>query len=139
MSSQSALPTALVVETNYLVASVMETPLLQAGYQVVVATDADEALALLERRKIDLALMDFRLQHAEPDGLVARLRQHQIPFIFCTAASEQEVLEHFPNTRVVLKPFSDEELLAAVAALVADSGSADTPASWGVHQQDEQS
>jgi len=123
MTSPSTLPTALVVETNYLIASVMENPLRAAGYRVIVATDTDEAFALLGGREIDLALIDFRLQHAEPEGLVARLRQEAIPFIFCTAASEQEVLEHFPNAFVVLKPFSDEELLAAVAALVSNRGS----------------
>jgi DNA-binding response OmpR family regulator len=123
MIRHPTIPTALVVETNYLIASVMEAPLLHAGYRVAIAAHPDEAFALLDARDIRLALIDFRLQHGEPEGLVARLRQRGIPFIFCTAASVEEVFEHFPNARVMLKPFSDEELLAAVAALVSDSGS----------------
>jgi DNA-binding response OmpR family regulator len=111
----------MVVETNYLIASVIEAPLLSAGYQVVIATDPDEAFVLLESADIHLALIDFRLQHAEPEGLVAKLRQRGIPFIFCTAASIEEVFEHFPGTSVIPKPFSDQELLAAVAALVSNS------------------
>lgn len=121
MTSHSTKPTALVVETNYLIASVIEAPLLDAGYQVVIAANPDEAFALLEAREISLALIDFRLQHAEPEGLVARLRQRSVPFVFCTAATVEEVAEHFPNARVMLKPFSDQELLAAVAAIVAAS------------------
>lgn len=110
--------TAMVVETNYLIASVIEVPLLGAGYRVTIATDIDEAFALLAEQRIHLAVIDFRLQHAEPEGLVARLRQEGIPFVFCTAASVEEVCEHFPDARVMPKPFSDQDLLAAVAGLV---------------------
>ncbi|OEO28036.1 hypothetical protein VW23_006470 [Devosia insulae DS-56] len=112
----------MVVETNYLIASVIEAPLLNAGYRVIIATDPDEAFAFLDRKDVHLALIDFRLQHAEPEGLVARLTQQGIPFIFCTAASREEVFEHFPNARVMPKPFSDQDLLAAVATLAIAPG-----------------
>ena len=111
--------TALVVETNYLIASVIELPLAQAGYDVLIATTPEEAFAFLDGRMIHLAVIDFRLQHGGPDGLVAKLEARGVPFIFCTAASPEEVVEHFPGARVVAKPFSDEQLLAAVLALTA--------------------
>lgn len=114
--------TAMVVETNFLIASVIETPLVNAGYRVLIGTDPDEAFTLLDAHDVHLAVIDFRLQHGEPEGLVARLKRRGIPFIFCTAASLEEVCEHFPNARVMLKPFSDDELLAAVAALVPAEG-----------------
>jgi DNA-binding response OmpR family regulator len=123
MIQQPTIRTAMVVETNYLIASVIEAPLLSAGYRVAIATDPEEAFVLLDGRDIHLALIDFRLQHAEPEGLVGRLRQRGLPFIFCTAASAEEVFEHFPDARVMPKPFSDEELLAAVAALVSTPSS----------------
>jgi DNA-binding response OmpR family regulator len=118
MTQPSTVRTALVVETNYLIASVIETPLLEAGYRVAIAPDIEEAFALLDSQDVHLALIDFRLQHAEPEGLVSKLKQRGIPFIFCTAASAEEVYEHFPDARVMPKPFSDADLLAAVAALV---------------------
>jgi DNA-binding response OmpR family regulator len=117
VTEQSIPRTALVVETNYLVASVIEAPLVHAGYRVLIATDPDEAESHLGRQRVDLAVIDFRLQHAEPDGLVAMLARLGVPFIFCTAASAEEVLESFPGAQVMLKPFSDEQLLAAVSAL----------------------
>lgn len=123
MMKSPAFRTALIVETNYLVASVIEVPLVAAGYTVAIATDADEALAVLSTGTVSLALIDFRLQHGGPDGLVAALLSRDVPFIFCTAASLEEVHEHFPNTRVVPKPFSDEELLRAVSDLVAHAPS----------------
>lgn len=36
--------TALVVETNYLIASGIEAPLVAAGYEVLIATSPEEAL-----------------------------------------------------------------------------------------------
>lgn len=123
MSAQTIPRTAMVVETNFLIASVIETPLLNAGYRVAIATDPTEAFALLETQQVHLALIDFRLQHAEPDGLVNCLKRQGIPFIFCAAASIEEVFEHFPDARVMPKPFSDDELLAAVTALVSEPDS----------------
>lgn len=108
----------MVVETNYLLASVIETPLLQAGFAVAIATDTEEAFAVLADRAVHLALIDFRLQHGGPEGLVGRLQQLGVPFIFCTAASVEEVNEHFPNARVMLKPFSDADLIATIATVV---------------------
>ncbi len=119
MIQQSSSHTALVVETNYLIASVIELPLAQASYEVLIATTPEEAFAFLDGRMVDLAVIDFRLQHGGPDGLVAKLKARGVPFIFCTAASPEEVVEHFPEARVVAKPFSDEDLLAAVFALTA--------------------
>lgn len=109
--------TALIVETNYLIASAIELPLLDAGYVAVVAQDSEEALARLATQYMQLALIDFRQQYGHPDGLVARLKALEIPFIFCTAASSEEVAEAFPGARVLPKPFSDEQLLDAVSAL----------------------
>jgi len=113
----------MLVETNYLVASAIEAPLVEAGYQVAVAVDVNEAFAILDGQEVHLALIDFRLQHAEPDGLVARLKQRNVPFIFCTAASLEEVYEYFPDVRIIQKPFSDDELLSAVLSLTAAQSS----------------
>lgn len=107
----------LVVETNYLLASAIEFPLTTAGYQVLVATNSDEALAILDNQEVAIALIDFRLAHGGPVGLVAILARRAIPYVFCTASTLEEVHEHFPGARVILKPFGDDQLLGAVARL----------------------
>jgi len=110
--------TALVVETNYLIASAIEMPLAQGGFEVVIAGDDEAAREALTSRTIDIAIIDFRLQHGGPDGLVARLEARSVPYVFCTAASSEEVSEHFPGARVVEKPFGDDALLSLVMELV---------------------
>lgn len=110
--------TALVVETNYLVASAIEDPLTDSGYRVIVATNDDEAAEALADQSIDVAIIDFRLQHGDAGGLVARLSAAAVPYIFCTAASSEEVVESFPGARVIEKPFPDEALLSLVDQVV---------------------
>lgn len=112
-------PRALVVETNFLVASAIEDPLAQAGYTVVVATTVDEARAAIASYQIDVAIIDFRLQHGAADGLLARLAAAGIPYLFCTAATSAEVTENFPGARVIEKPFLDSMLIAAVSQVAA--------------------
>jgi CheY-like chemotaxis protein len=117
MTFSSERPAALVVETNYLLASVMEAPLLAAGYLVLVATNVREAFELIDQQHLKLALIDFRLKHGGPEGLVSILEGREVPYIFCTASTVEEVHEHFPGARVMLKPFSDDQLLRAVAEI----------------------
>ena len=111
--------TALVVETNYLIASVIESPLIASGFQVVVATDEDEARTAIATHGFDIAILDFRLQHGGPEGLVAQLQVAGIPYVFCTASSTAEVVEHFPGARVIEKPFGDDMLLFIVTDVIA--------------------
>lgn len=111
--------TALVVETNFLIASAIEMPLAKGGFDVIIASDDKQARESLASRRFDIAIIDFRLQHGDPDGLVAQLEAQSIPYVFCTAASAEEVSEHFPGARVVEKPFGDDALLSLVTELVA--------------------
>jgi DNA-binding response OmpR family regulator len=106
-----SLKNALVVETNYLVATEVEMPLTHAGFRVVVAVDLREARVAIDAMNFDIAIIDFRLQHGGPEGLVALLSANRVPYIFCTAASKQEVIESFPGARVVQKPFGQDVLM----------------------------
>lgn len=109
--------TALIVETNFLIAAAIEALLADAGHTTLVATTPEEATHLLASSQIDVALIDFRLQHGDPDGLIHQLRGQNVPFVFCTAALSEEVAEVFPGARIIAKPFSDADLLAEIAAL----------------------
>lgn len=106
--------TALVVETNYLVASVIEDPLRVSGFRVIVAVDEDEARVVINSQDLEVAVIDFRLAHGGPDGLVRSLEAAGVPYLFCTASSTEEVAEHFPKAAVLQKPFDDKMLLAVL-------------------------
>ena len=113
--------TALVVETNYLVASVIEDPLRAIGFSVIVAVDEDEARAVIASDGPQVAVIDFRLAHGGPEGLVSLLEAASVPYLFCTASSVEEVAEHFPQAAVLQKPFDDEMLLTALNHILSNS------------------
>lgn len=120
--------TALVVETNYLIAAAIELPLAAKGFAVVVAITEAEIKAAIAERDISIAIVDFRLQHGGPEGLVAQLTAAGIPYIFCTAASTAEVVEHFPGAWVLEKPFGDDMLLSLVEDAARVAADRDLPA-----------
>ena len=103
------------------------------GHDVVVARDGAAALRSLAVMPVDLLLTDIFMP--EKDGLeviTAVKRKHpNVPIIAMsgggTAASAAEILTQASKigARMILpKPFTEEELMAAVTEMLASSGSA---------------
>jgi len=84
----------LVVEDDFLVASEIEVALGVAGFAVTgVAASAEEAIALGQATRPDLAIIDIRL-NGPRDGIDAALtlfRDHAIPCVFATAHADEAV------------------------------------------------
>ena len=57
--------TILVVEDDPGIAELEKDRLMEAGYEILVAGTADEAIAHLGRQRVDLILLDYRLPGAE--------------------------------------------------------------------------
>jgi CheY-like chemotaxis protein len=90
--------TVLLVEDNATNRRVAELFLERAGCEVVLAVDGAEALAVLEKRRFDLVLMD--VQMPVMDGLEAtrRIRRDiaggaRIPIVGLTASALKEQVE----------------------------------------------
>lgn len=106
----------LVVEDEVLVARDIQARLTRMGYEVVgtVARGEDAVTTALEQLP-DLILMDINLR-GEMDGIEAAVQINEsrsIPIIFCTAYSNDEVLDRAKITSpfgYVLKPFDNREL-----------------------------
>ena len=76
----------LIVDDDQLLRRSLSLQLEQAGYRTSTAASAEDALALLQRQRPDLILLDVGLPGM--DGLEALRRIHQdmdIPIIFVTA------------------------------------------------------
>ena len=94
------------------------------GYKCLQADTFDEALQLLNEKKIDLVIMDFKLE--EPNGwktievIKAKPATSKIPVIVCTTSSEELLKKHILNSRVttyLAKPISADSLRKAVSQI----------------------
>lgn len=110
----------LIVEDEAIVAMDMEDRLGRLGYAIAGrSAKAEQALAMVERERPDLVLMDIRLQ-GERDGIAvahAIRQQFQLPVIFITAYSEDATLDRAKLAEpygYILKPFEDRELRSTI-------------------------
>lgn len=103
----------------------------EAGYQVTGAEDAYEAEAYALNELFDLYLVDVVLPDVDGFTFLRRLRDRgdQTPAIFLTARDQVEDrvrgLSVAGGDDYVVKPFSGEELLARIAAVLRRSGKVD--------------
>lgn len=126
----------LVVEDEALVRLVAAEELLDAGFRVIEAHDADEALALLGARPDCAALVtDVRMPGAM-DGIalaqrVARERPHmRIVVVSGHATPSAAALP--PGATFLAKPYLGTQLRQALAGLLEGAGTADAVAAIDV-------
>ena len=107
----------LIVEDEPLMAFDNETMIEEAGYTVVATHDrVADAVATLEREKVDLILSDVRLT-GERSGIdLARIaKAKNIPVLFATGRVPDEAAELAVGC--LMKPYNDRTLKAALAAV----------------------
>lgn len=121
-------PTArvLVVDDEHGLRKLLRLYLEKEGFAVVEADDGLDALSLLRRGGIDLALVDVMLPELDGFEVVRRIRDKSaIPIIVITARGEETQriagLELGADDYVV-KPFSAPEVVARVRAQLRRAG-----------------
>ena len=62
------LKTILIVEDDFLNRRLTKKVLQENGYQTLEAKNANEALAILNKELVDLAILDINLGDGEMDG-----------------------------------------------------------------------
>ena len=117
MADLSHLTHILVLEDEGMIALDIESTLQEAGAKQVTSLPTIEgALGALERGGFDAAVLDLRIG---VDGwayeVASRLREKGIPFIFSSGSAE--VAEGYRDVPLVMKPFSSDQLVAALAAI----------------------
>jgi CheY-like chemotaxis protein len=115
----SHLSRVLVVEDEALILMDVAGTLEEARVaEVVSAISADEAMAALDRRPFDAAVLDLHLGRDGPSYDIARrLRTLKIPFVFSSGSTES--MGDFRDVPLLTKPFSADQLLAALLQVTA--------------------
>lgn len=112
----------LVVDDDYNITEIIAYQLKKAGYHPLIAHNADTALDHLSRSKIDMAILDIMMPQVDGIELCRKIRKNYFfPILFLTAKfHEQDKIEgfHAGGDDYMIKPFSANELLARVEALI---------------------
>ena len=118
----------LVVDDEEDICEILQYNLERAGYQVKCASDAEKALSLFSSEKFDLLLLDIMMGGLNGLELAKLLREDfrsTVPIIFVTALGEEkDILKGFSagGDDYISKPFSVNQLVARVGAVLSRSG-----------------
>src|SRR3954454_16311528 len=117
----------LVVDDEANITDLVATALRYEGFAVEVAGNGTDALRSAEKFRPDLVVLDVMLPDRDGFAVVKRLRAdgHHVPVVFLTARDSTE--EKVKGLTVggddyVTKPFSLEELVARVRAVLRRTG-----------------
>lgn len=112
----------LVVDDDLNIRQLVAIHLAKEGYAVFKASDAEQALRLLEDQPVDLAIMDVMMPGMDGFELTRILTQDlDIPVILLTAKGQLEDKEKgfLSGTEdYMVKPFEPKELLFRVAVVL---------------------
>jgi CheY-like chemotaxis protein len=115
---------ALVVDDSKLARMVMESAFrrIRPEWELVEATNADEALEVIADGSFDVALVDFNMPGIDGLELVARIRKirPKMPVAVISANVQDEIIARARelNAAFVAKPLTDEALGAFLSGAV---------------------
>jgi two-component system OmpR family response regulator len=125
-TAEMPVPRILVVDDEPNIADLLSVALRFEGYDVVSAGTGTEALDLARSYRPNLVMLDVMLPDLDGNEVSRRLRLQgdQVPIVFLTArdAVQDKVAGLALGDDYVTKPFSIEELMARVAAILRRAG-----------------
>ena len=113
----------LVVEDNANARKLMETVLSQNGYEPIPARDGVEALEILDKKHVDLILLDIMMPRMDGYEFTETLRGSgcETPILMITA-KEKPADKHrgfqIGTDDYMVKPVDEEEMLLRIQALL---------------------
>ena len=115
--------TILYVEDELSLGKITNDTLKKNGFNVIWAKDGKEALEIILKSKIDIAVIDIMMPKLDGFNLVIEIRKtnNLLPILFLTArVLTEDVLKGFEigGNDYMKKPFSIEELIIRIKELV---------------------
>ena len=114
--------TILVVEDEASIAEVISLYLKRAGFNVLIASDGRQAMNTFDRQQPDFVILDLMLPEVDGLSLTRWLRDRSdLPIIMLTARREE--IDRITGLEMgaddyVIKPFSPQELVSRVRAVM---------------------
>jgi two-component system, OmpR family, response regulator MprA len=122
----ASLGRVLVVDDDPEVGLVLHDSLAEVGYNVRVAVNGAEALALLESYRPDVVLLDIQMPGLPGDAVLEEIKRREpaLPVIMVTANRDEELARNVLAAAFdyIPKPFDLAVLERVVTAAVAAHG-----------------
>jgi DNA-binding response OmpR family regulator len=119
----SGRPLVLVVDDDRDVQEAVREELANREYEVVIASDGDAALRLLDALSPDVLVLDLKLPHVSGPMVAAKLNMlpSRPAVLICSAVPyAPEIATDVGADGVLLKPFARADLRHEVERLLAD-------------------
>jgi DNA-binding NtrC family response regulator len=109
----------LIVEDQFVEANDLQLILTKAGYEICgIARSVPIAQALIKKENPDFVLLDIFLKGTQTGiDLAKQLKEDNIPFIYLSANSNEEILSAAKTTEpygFIVKPFREKDLLVTL-------------------------
>jgi len=121
--------TILIVEDYPVTQRVLSLTLRNNGYEVLIAGNGLEAIALLEQSPVDLALVDIAMPEMDGLALLRHLREdprfQSLPIVMLTASGQDDdraLALSIGANGFLSKPASSQQLIETVGAYVSAGG-----------------
>jgi DNA-binding response OmpR family regulator len=119
----------LIVEDEAMIAALLESILAEAGCSIVGPVPTiNQAMETIERDKIDVAVLDVRVNGDEVYPIVDRLLKSHIPIMFVSGYSQQDLCAGYRHHAFISKPFDAEEVVILLEKVLTAGG-------WHLPQQ----
>ena len=115
------MATILAVDDTASMRQMISFTLNSAGHEVIQASDGDEALKVIQGKKVDLVIADVNMPNMDGITLVKSLRELAefkfTPILMLTTESQETKRQQGKvagATGWIVKPFNPEQLLSVV-------------------------
>lgn len=120
----------LVIDDDVDMIELTKKYLASEGYQIIAVTSPFDAEEVMEKYRINLALVDINMPMKNGYDFVAQLkrsvRNRFVPIVFMSGRSEKKDIERALKLDVegyIVKPFSKDTLLEKVKSVLKNTGS----------------
>lgn len=102
-----------------LVLIMIEDMLADLGcMSVIAAATVNQAIALIEVQSFDVAMLDMNLNGHDSYEVAEALAARDVPFVFSTGYSGDDLRDGYRDRPVLMKPFMPKELVEILTLLL---------------------